>query len=75
MCITQKYDWFRIGKFKFQEGIFDFNRIITISLVLYNLLNGSQLTTFGSSLDVFVMNLFVVGAVNNCSKEEEDTFK
>ena len=75
MSITQKDDGFGIGQFEFEEDVLHLDRIVTLSLSSDHVFNGSELTAFGCSLDVFMVNFLVSGRVDNCSQEEEDAIE
>ena len=75
MSIAQEDDGFGISQFEFKEDVLHLDRIVTLSLTSDHIFNGSELTAFGCSLDVFMVNFLVSGRVDDCPQEEEDTIE
>ncbi len=75
MGVAQVNDGFGVSELEFQQNVLDLDRIVAFLLVFDDLFNSAQLTDFCGSLDVLLMNLFVVGAVDDCAQEEENTLK
>lgn len=59
--VTQENDRLGVSQFQLQKDVLDFNRIVAVSFASDHLLDRSELSALGSSLDIFMVNLFVVG--------------
>lgn len=73
--IAEEDDRLGIGKFQLQKDVLDLDWIVAITLAADDLLDRSELSAFGGSLDVLVMDLFVSSRVDDCTQEEEDTIE
>lgn len=72
MGIAKEYDWLGIGQFEFQENILHLDWVVAFSLAPDDFLNRAELSALSGGFDIFVVNFFVVGGVDDGSEEEED---
>ena len=75
MCVTQVNDGFWIREFQLNQNVLDLDGIVAVLLVLDDFLNGSELTALGGSFNVLFVDLLVIGRVDDCAQEEENTFE
>lgn len=75
MSIAKENDGLGVSKFQLQQNIFDFYWVIAISFAFNHFFDWSELSTFSSCLNVFMMHVFVIGRVDDSSEEEENSIE